>query len=57
MKRDPIFGQKALEELEQKVTERLKPFPKMREGHTRLRIRHTKYYKDRMRYLYTGEQE
>jgi hypothetical protein len=57
MKKDPIFGVEALEKLDQKLRAKIKPDPKLRlEGPRRLRIRSTKWFRDRIRYIY-GDRE
>lgn len=57
MKKDPIFGVDALNELDEKAKAVLKPFPKIRESTKRLKIRNTKMFRDRMRYLYGTEDD
>lgn len=55
MKKDPIFGVEALDELGKKAEMVLKPFPKIRESTKRLKIRNTRLYRNRLRYLWGAE--
>jgi hypothetical protein len=58
MKKDPIFGVEALERLAQKAAAKIKPDPKLRLGGPhRLRVRSTKWFRERMRYLYGDESD
>ena len=56
-KRDPIFGVRALEELGSKLKAAIKPNPPLKQGKLKRKIRNTRLFKQRMHYLYTGEEE